>query len=322
MPSTAAGSPRFTSDQSQAGPSSHPGAIYSQPGPSGDRGTRTSSASGLSARAAGHLSGPGVPGSVTQSSLYHPPQGGPRFPPTPTRAGHTYDYPGPEFTRSSLDQTSLEARDRPGTVLESTFTPPDADLYARRRDMSLKLPPLVLDEIRTGGSSGSRLPPLEPSSISPSRVRSHTHSLLDDVPVQSPYDRPTRPRSRSQSPHSTSPSLLRMPSSSRHILPPLYTPGSLSEPAGRLLAPLTFPPPSSMDRRDLPPITPSYGEDAHVSSSPLRGAQLSPVSPRERASESPIALTVTRAGRFDPVRAAISDNESQHSSPRPPQDTT
>lgn len=305
------GSSSTLSAPPQAGPSSYGrgelGLPYGQrpSAPSDYRGAGdalrthlTSASSGSS----GHLSGPGVPG---PSTIYAP-----RFPPppqnippytTPSTRVHPPSYPERWPPRSG---TTMGGGDPPSQTEQTRG-------YAPHREMSLNLPPLVLDDSRAATASARTLPPLE-------------------VPVLLPLPRRRYPPSE-RSPESPSfayqpsssvagPSRLRSPpavagpgpSSAASVLelPRLRIP---SASAGMPRSPhsytSTYPP---FAARERPSTAPSryYDDPFHASpTSPWSGHDRTPSPLEEETPRPPSPLPVIRTTRFDPVRAALSGNE-------------
>jgi hypothetical protein len=335
--------------QPMAGPSSLGGTTYTQylraGGSSPGSATYYDSSRAGARTSAGQLSGPGVPGSAPSYPPYAPaahgyahfpplrysfPTGNPDYPPHPPPP---HGYPSPESWAPS----------------EGRHTPPEPPVYAPHRDLSRNLPPLALDESRRP----NRFPPLEP--IPPPRHWPPLDaSPQSPASYRAPgFTSPSRPVSSpivaSQSPTLSILPRLRIPSprqtrsSDDRTLAPLTFPppppsrGGYSPPGSAhgsyVLARDIRPSPVS--RRDS---TTSFDPRHEYQPSPpisTRGVQLSPLSLRAPQGPPPESLlpaegpsspqtpyevpssspTVGRGHRFDPVRAAISDNESHGGTP-------
>ncbi|VDB98084.1 unnamed protein product [Peniophora sp. CBMAI 1063] len=285
-----------TSSTAFAGSSSYGATTYGQPSASvsvsralyeAELALRNSAAAAPPAS----LAGPGVPGPSTSLATpltSVPPPSLPRLqaPPSPV----SYGYAGREFTAPLPPPhrySSPEPYGRLPGPYESRRASPEARVHAPR-DMSLSLPPLTLDESRypRGVSPGSRLPPLDTRPYSHTAPRRWTES---DSILESPLA------------YTGSSSLRRSHSRSPPYPLPGYT--SIERP---ILPPLRLPSPSSH------PHHPLSATSVSSATHPPRGEDLapSPISLREpRGTIS--SPTISRTTRFDPVRAAISDKESQ-----------
>ncbi|KZV71444.1 homeobox-domain-containing protein [Peniophora sp. CONT] len=294
-----------TSSSAFSGPSSYGATTYGQPSASvsvsralyeAELALRNSAAAAPSTS----LAGPGMPGpSTSQATPFAsvPPPSLPRLPGLPSPVS-SYGYSGREFTAPlppPLRYSSPEPFGRLPGPSDSRRTSPEARTHTHR-DMAFTLPPLTFDEPRLPrlGSSSSRLPPLDTNPFSHVANRRRTESdLLLESPIAYAGTSSVR-RSHSRSPPYPLPGYSSL---ERPTLPPLRLPSPSSRPHHPLSATPTF----SASR-------PPRGDD--VAPSPItlhepRGVVLSP--------------TISRTTRFDPVRAAISDNEphSLASSPSP-----
>lgn len=293
-----------TSSSAFPGPSSYGATTYGQPSASvsvsralyeAELALRNSAAAAPSTS----LAGPGMPGPSTSHATPFtsvPPPSLPRLPRLPSPVS-SYAYSGREFTAPlppPQRYSSPEPFGRQPGPFEGRHTPPEARPYAHR-DMSLNLPPLALDEARLprGGPSTSRLPPLDTNPFSHAVPRHWTES---DPVLESPLAHTGASTMRRS--HSRSPPY------------PLPAYALLARPA---LPPLRLPSPSSHSHHTLSGTPTSTlwnprGDDVASSSATLRESRGAIPSP-----------TISRTTRFDPVRAAISDNEptSRASTPSP-----
>ncbi|KAI0027571.1 hypothetical protein K488DRAFT_90713 [Vararia minispora EC-137] len=339
--------------QSSAGSASYSGQMYPvpMPGPSSGSGSIGPyyDAPRSGARISGgipQLSGPGVPGSSTTYQSYTPTtEDFDHFPPPPQHTRSEYPPHLPPHSHPSPESWALSGGRR--------SSPPAPSVYAPHRELARNLPSLALDEpyrlarLPPLESAPPRhwshidLPPESPTSYLPIGIAStpRPHTPLTILPRASEH--PILPRLRIPTPPQAR-------STDDRILPPLAFPPPSAFLSTQSTSSFRNDEEHSPASAQTPGLPPSTTRESHVSTLSHRGSmtppepfrdpgslllsarhgglQLSPLSLRapqrpatgsHDAQISPIASspTVSRSRRFDPVRAAISGNESRGSTP-------